>query len=268
MIIDAHHHYERSEGYIDRLLHAADKCSIDKICLFGGGAGYEDDYADNDMVLAAAKLHPDRIIPFAYIQLGVDDSSQIDKFFNQGFKGIKFINPKKNYDDKDYYEIYSKMQNYKLPGIFHLGIVARSPNDNKLDIHNDRHRPVYLDTIARAFPSLNLIGAHFGNPWYEEAAMVARWNPNLYFDLTGSTLKCKSPEFLADLLWWTPTSRYKDPQGRFAWEKIVFGSDVPCDEIYDVYRDYRFVMSQLGVSDNVQLKVLGGTMAELLNLTK
>lgn len=50
-------------------------------------------------------------------------------------------------------------------------------------------RPIYLDTIARAFPDLKIIGAHLGNPWYQEAAEVARWNPNVFFDLTGSTLK-------------------------------------------------------------------------------
>jgi hypothetical protein len=47
---------------------------------------------------------------------------------------------------------------------------------------------MYLDTLAREFPDLTLVGAHLGNPWYDEAAEAARWNPNLYFDMTGSTL--------------------------------------------------------------------------------
>ena len=48
--------------------------------------------------------------------------------------------------------------------------------------------PVYLATIAANDPKLNVIGAHFGNPWYDEAAESARRDKNLYFDLTGSSL--------------------------------------------------------------------------------
>ena len=56
-------------------------------------------------------------------------------------------------------------------------------------------RPIYLDTMARLFPAWKIHGAHLGNPWYEEASMSCRWNPNLYFDLTGSTLKKKNRSF-------------------------------------------------------------------------
>ena len=96
--------------------------------------------------------------------------------------------------------------------------------------------------------------------------MACRWNPNLYFDLTGATLKCKSARFLGDLLWWTPTTRYRDPLKRHAWEKIVFGTDVPAEEMGDVLADYRAVMRELGLSTDLQDKVLGGTLARLLKL--
>jgi len=35
------------------------------------------------------------------------------------------------------------------------------------------------------------------------------------------------------------TFTYRDPEGRYAWEKIVFGSDVPYNEIEDVMNDYQ-----------------------------
>ena len=111
---------------------------------------------------------------------------------------------------------------------------------------------------------INAIGAHLGNPWYEEAAMALRWNQNLYADLSGSTMKCKPPEFLGGLLWWTPTTRYRDPLGRHAWEKIVFGSDVPAAEIEDVLNDYKRTMAALNLAQELQSKVLHGTMARIL----
>ena len=42
--------------------------------------------------------------------------------------------------------------------------------------------------IARRFTELTIIGAHLGNPDYTWAAEIGRWNPHLYFDLSGSTL--------------------------------------------------------------------------------
>ena len=97
--------------------------------------------------------------------------------------------------------------------------------------------------------------------------MAARWNTNLYFDLTGSTLKCKSPEFIGDLLWWRSDTQYRDPMGRHAWEKIVFGSDVSYELIEDVLNDYLRTMKTLKLPQDIQDKVLGGTMAKLLGLT-
>ena len=127
-------------------------------------------------------------------------------------------------------------------------------------------RPIYLDTIARLFPDWQIQGAHLGNPWYEEATMSCRWNPNLYFDLTGSTLKKKRPEFLGDLLWWNRFTRYRDPDGRDAWEKIVFGSDVAYYETHDVLHDYQTVFEALNLSDEIRWKILGGTTAAMYGL--
>ena len=47
---------------------------------------------------------------------------------------------------------------------------------------------IYLDHIARLFPRLNIIGAHFGNPWWEEAWTMLKSNDNIYADLSGGTV--------------------------------------------------------------------------------
>jgi predicted TIM-barrel fold metal-dependent hydrolase len=43
-----------------------------------------------------------------------------------------------------------------------------------------RMRPSFLHTIARSFPRLRIQGAHLGNPWYDEAAEVARWEKHVF----------------------------------------------------------------------------------------
>jgi len=256
MIIDVHHHLSRKPEDWDALAEECARLGIGKVCVFGRSAD----------TVKAMEAYPDLIVGFGFFHLGDDSPNLIDEFVHMGFKGVKFIRPSKNYDDKDFYPVYGRMEGHGLIGIFHLGIVARGKQDKYRDIDNNRHRPIYLDTVARAFPDLQIIGAHFGNPWYDEAGMACRWNPNLYFDLSGSTLKKKSAQFLGDLLWWTPDTRYKDPLGRHAWEKIVFGSDVPIAEIGDVLDDYRRVMDELALPEDIQAKVLGGTMAGLLGL--
>ena len=268
MLIDAHHHLLSSPGYLDNLASSCAEAGIGKVCLFGAGRQHEQyGIGDNDAVLRAAESRPELILPFAVVALGTDPPERVDDLARRGFRGVKLINPPANYDDETFFPVYARIAELGIPVLFHLGIVARTPSDKEWGINNNRHRPIYLDTIARAFPDLTLIGAHFGNPWYDEAAMSCRWNPNLYFDLSGSTLKKKSPQALGELLWWTPTSRYRDPRGRHAWEKIVFGSDVGAEEIHDVLSDYRRVMTALDVPPEVQGKVLGGTMAEILGLS-
>ena len=208
-----------------------------------------------------------------------DDPSSIARYKEQGFTGLKFINPPANYHDRRWYPLYEKAEELRMPGLFHLGIVGRQASLGvyqgpataeqarvRTEVSCDMMRPVYLDTLARAFPNWQIIGAHLGNPWYEEAAMACRWNPNLFFDLSGSTLKYRSAEYLGGLLWWTPFTRYKDPEGRHAWEKIVFGSDVSYYEIRDVMNDYDQVMRALNLPLAMQEKVFGGTAHKILGL--
>jgi len=264
MIIDAHHHLLDEPGYAEKLAEECRRLKIDKICLMALEPRCKD--SSNKEVLKAIKKYPDLMIGFAYLDLVNDKPKTINKYKEEGFKGLKIIRTPSNYDDKTFYPFYERAQELGMPILFHLGIVARREDDYLYDINNNRMRPIYLDTIARRFPSLQIIGAHLGNPWYEEATMACRWNPNLYFDLSGSTLKKKSPSFLKELLWWTPTTRYRDPEGRYAWEKIVFGSDVPYNEIEDVMNDYRKVMETLKIDKEIQRKVFGETIAKILGI--
>jgi len=267
MKVDAHHHLVMEPDYLDRLVSECKRVGVDKVCLFGAGRfGADYGVAPDDDILKAGEQQPDLIVPYASLDLGPDRPERVDDIVSKGFRGIKFINPAANYDDKAFYPVYQRMEAAGLPAIFHLGIVARASRDKERDINSNRMRPIYLDTIARAFPDLTIVGAHLGNPWYEEATMSARWNPNLFFDLSGSTLQKKPASFLGDLLWWTPDTRYHDSLKRYAWEKIVFGSDVAPEEIEDVLNDYKRVMAELDVPEAVQAKVFGGTMASILGI--
>ena len=266
MRIDAHVHYSAEDSYVDRLVEEERRLGFDKVCL--NGAVWSVHGEGNDAVARAMEKHPDFVVGFAYFRLGEWAPDRLRDFRDRGFRGLKFIRPPAPYDDEAFYPVYGRAEELDLVCLFHTGIVARTPDDREHDINNERHRPICLDTLARAFPTLKIVGAHLGNPWYEEAGMSCRWNPNLYFDLSGSSLKKRPPEFFQSILWWTETGQYRDPEGRHAWEKVVFGSDVAIEYIEDVLSDYQRTMDAIGLGRDLQEAVLGNTMAKLLGLAE
>jgi predicted TIM-barrel fold metal-dependent hydrolase len=264
MIVDAHHHIEGTAAYTRKLLRAMDKLGIDYLFAMGLPDCYQ--HSTNDQVERAIKDSKGRIVGFGFVDLGRDRPDKVDELRDRGFRGLKLICPKYPYDHGSLYPIYERAQALGMPGLFHLGVVAYRPGFEDRDISSARMRPIHLDPVARAFPKWVMIGAHLGNPWHKEAAMCARWHVNLFFDLSGSTLKKCTPEEIGHWLWWRKDTRYRDPKKRHAWEKIVFGSDVDAHEIHDVINDYRIVMETNRVPANVQEKVWGKTAAGWLKL--
>jgi hypothetical protein len=180
--------------------------------------------------------------------------------------------PLKNYDDKSYWPIYERAEKYGMVILFHTGIVNRMTPDVPADISVDRMRPTTLDNIARRFPKLTIIGAHLGNPDYAWAAEIARWNPNLYFDLSGSTLIKLQENYQAfkSIFWWSSVVSPHTPKSNVsAFEKIVFGSDVFGGEVEEFDRElerYQRMLDTCGVSRQAQANIFGGTLRRILNL--
>ena len=221
---------------------------------------------NNEVVLEAAKRFPDLFIPYAGIDIDQGLPEKLARFQEQGFKGVKFIAPDHPYDTAAYFATYEKACDLGLPALFHLGIVSNTHRWRDVNI-NDM-RPTHLDFIARRLPELAVIGAHLGNPWYDEACMACRWNPNLCFDLSGSTLKKKSSQYLGDLLWWRPDSRpYRSPVGASAWDQILFGTDLAVEWIADSVNDYEELMTALALSPEERHAIYHGNAARILGVT-
>lgn len=266
--IDIHSHILNletdTEEYIENLAENCAKAEIVKCCLMALPGFFQ--FSTNDDIRLAMKKFPALMIGFGAVDMFNDPPEIIDRFSEDGFKGVKFIVPPENYDSRRFYSYYEKCEKNGMTTLFHTGIVARIDHMRGLDVNNNRMRPVYLDTIARSFPEMTVICAHLGNPWYEEASMSLRWNPNYYVDLSGSSLKKKTPEEIGQLLWWKRNARYSGMDGKGAWEKVLFGSDVPYHEIQEVADDYLKVMNALGIDKGTQEGVFYNNAAELLKV--
>jgi uncharacterized protein len=264
-IIDVHVHYNGDTAFLEKL--QAKLESVD------GMAFLLVKPRDLESAEAFISHHPSRIIGFG--DLSLDDPHAlelVDQFHAAGFRGLgEFTNPFKNYDDKSYWPIYARAQQYGMIALFHTGIVMRPDPNVPSDVSVDRMRPTTLDAIARGFPRLTIIGAHLGNPDYAWAAEIARWNPNLYFDLSGSSLikKEADPAFWKSIFWWSGVvSPHTPTSGSSAFEKLVFGSDVFNGELEEFDRElarYHKMLDACGVPAEAQENIFSGTMWRILN---
>jgi len=259
-IIDAHQHYSEAPDYIARLakIYAARNAMA---CVLTPMSGFE-------VVKKAAADHPDVVIPYGVINVDNPKAlAEVQKFAEAGFKGIKMHTPKHNWDDFGYFQIYEKMQSLKLVALFHTGIVSGS-SDEPEPSSMARMRPAYLHTIARSFPKLVIQGAHLGNPWYDEAAEAARWEKNLYFDLTGSSLikKQKNLAIFKDYLWWEGPTAHSSPDAVYAFEKLVFGTDEDPENLDACLARYEAMLNACGVPEASRRKIYGETLAKILGI--
>ena len=269
-IVDIHVHFDaKNPNYIEDFIRVSDRLNLTACMLTP--------YANRKVVAEAAKKYPKQIIPFGFVDLDAPDvAKQVDELHGMGYRGLgelEFV--KKPYIDPSYFPVYELANRYGWIVLFHTGIVLREKFDEPEDVASGRMRPIHLEEIARRFPKITVLGAHCGNPEYEWAAEVARWNPNVFFDLSGSTLT-KMHGRLADfnrIFWWSETewqsaewtekTPNNDPS---AFVKIVFGSDTELNGIEGVVKQYQAMFQACDVPERTRKMIMGGTMSKFLGL--
>src|SRR6266849_7761254 len=260
-IVDMHVHFdEEKSGFIGDLLKLSDRLNLTACVLTP--------FAHGKVVAEATKQHPAQIIPFGSVDLDASDVvKQVEELHSMGYRGLgelEFV--RKAYNDSSYFPVYELANRYGWIVLFHTGIVLRKTFDEPEDVASGRIRPIYLEEIARRFPKITVLGAHCGNPEYEWAAEIARWNPNVFFDLSGSTLT-KMHGRLAEfqrIFWWSGTKwGTKTPEDDpSAFVKLVFGSDEGLDGIAPALDQYRAMFDSCDVPVPTRKLILGGTLTK------
>lgn len=247
-------------------------------------------YEDRFTVAEAAKRYPYLVVPFGYVDL--DDPhavEEVKEFHRLGYRGLgELAMPEKRYNDPSYFPVYAVANQYHWVVLFHTGIIWRgkpAPPESAAaygthpkhalamggftqsdNVAAYRMQAVYLEEIARRFPNITVIGAHCGNPDYAWAAELARWNPNLFFDLSGTTLEKFRGRlsYFSNFFWWSDTHEgvQQPDNSPSAFSKIVFGSDT----IPHVLQQYRALFSACNISPDAQRLILGKTMEAILHL--
>ncbi len=257
MIIDVHAHYPKTDdGYLDRMLEKSHQAGVEQIWLNGAGPRYGQH--GNREVLRACGKHAGRLVPIAFFFLGQDRPSDVRSFARDGFRGLKIQFPLAPYDDHRYFRVYEEAEKLGLPILFHTGVSARfTDTDRVWRTSSAFMRPVFLETIAIAFPGLNIIGAHLGWPWFWEASSIMLVNPNIYFDLSGID---RAGEFYPQLL------NFKELfwAGESHWGKLVFGTEGGPDNYASLVKEYRALFSGFRLSKAVGEKIMSGNASGML----
>ncbi len=256
-IIDSHMHYEATDEWERSFLDIYGRHNA-MACLLM-------DMEDLDRGIIFAEAHPERVIPYAAID--IDSPTVVEdilKVHEMGFRGLGelFAKGRKDYNDPKYDTIWSLAGKLGMPVAPHTGILA--------DGSMSTMRPAYLADIASRHPDLFIHAAHFGNPWYEEAAEATRRNKNLYFDLSGSSLikKEDDPGYWDQWLWWTKAlGKAHIPKDAVpAWEKILFATDEGPDALEENIRRFNKALNACNVSDETRAKCYGLTIAGVLGI--
>jgi len=266
-ILDSHHHAGDNQEWVQKAVKIYRENNA-MCCVLT----YMEDF---ELVKKAIKDYPDVFIGYGAVR--PDDPQaprQIEEFYKAGFSGIKYHSPQKNWDDEKYYQLYRMCEYLGLVMIFHTGVTSRSINDMPVYQSMMRMRPGYLDAIARLCPRAIIQGAHFGNPWYEEAAEVCRWSPNVFFDITGSTLhkliKLNDLTRFQKILWWSAGEGQQTVHtlkgGPEAFEHIVFGTDEEPEGLVGNIERFQLFLEANKVPEAIREKMWGLTMARILDI--
>lgn len=256
-IIDSHMHYEATDEWEGSFLkiyteHNAMACLMISM-------------EDLERGISFAKAHPDRVIPYAAIDIDSPTvADDIMKVHDMGFRGLGelFATGRWDYNDPRYDTIWAIAEKLGMPVAPHTGNLS-----NGMMAHL---RPSFLADIAATHPKLFIHAAHFGNPWYEEAAEATRRNKNLFFDLSGSSLikKENDPHFWAQWLWWTDAigKPHMPKDAVPAWEKILFATDEGPDALMENIRRFNKVLNACGVDEATRAKCYGLTIAKVYGI--
>lgn len=230
-----------SDASIDSLLKLEKELGSERVLVCSSALSPKQVVSINDFIYAQMQEHPE-LIGFAAMHRDMEEfKEEIKRVKKMGMRGVKFHHDMQqiDIDDPKQYPIYEAMQEEGLALLLHMG-----------DDRYDYSAPEKMVRVAKDFPKLIVIGAHFGG--------YRRWqdsihNPrldNVYYD-TSSSL------FMID----TKTAeRFID---HFGPDRFFFGTDFP---MWEPKKEFEERFMKLNLSDDVRRMILHDNFARVFGL--
>lgn len=184
----------------------------------------------NDFILESCREHPE-FLGFGTLHPGFEDiPGEVARIKELGLHGVKLHPDFQRFfiDDPAAFTIYEACEKAGLPILFHTG-----------DQRYDWSAPARMEVVARRFPGLTCIAAHFGgyNHWQD----VERYRdlPNVWFDTSSTLFKL-------------PRQRALELLELLGAHRFLFGTDFP---MWDHKEELERFLS-LGLSEEVRDDIL------------
>lgn len=173
----------------------------------------------NEHVASVRDEYPDTFVGFASVDPHKPDCVAAARraVEDLDLSGFKFQQIAQGFDPSDpaHVELFETIADLGVPVIFHGGtstLGAGAPGGRELKI--EYGRPMLVDRVAAAHPTLDILLAHPAFPWEREQLAVCQQKGNVWMDLSG----------------WHP--RYIDEQvlhyaGTMLQDSVMFGTDYP-----------------------------------------
>lgn len=212
----------------------------------------------------AVERFGDFVIPVARVDMDAAGVREVEACIEAGCRGIKFIRPSAPYGDERYWPLYARLEELGVTAVFHTGYLGFHGREER-PVRIEHMRAAQIDVIARRFPDLKILMAHFSNPWWEEGWKVSWSNKNVYADLSGGTAINRSTRMWAETF---------APDGRLlesSVSKLCFASDVHYfrDDHFPFERYigfYERVFERIGLSEELREVVNRGNALHLFAL--
>ena len=273
MIIDSHVHISTYTGKgngldvtVDILSKEMDENGIDYSIVIPDNLEGDPKIADLDTTL---RLIQNKKNLFALgspqiIQRGINEVEKYRKLLEiETLKGLKFFPGHDPYNaaDERCLPYYKLLQELGYPIVIHTGEVSSDPKiANPLDFND----PKYIVEIAKKFPKLKIVIAHYYWPKIEYCYEITKNIPNIYFEISGcaddEVLKASGGiEKMASVLKKTITDRS---------DKVIFGTDWPlCDSKTESgFKKHIDLVNSLGLDEETEQLIFWKNANEVYKL--
>ncbi len=231
---------EMSAGTAENLIKDGKKAGVSRYVVHSVATTAHQVRSINNFIKTEMETYPE-FIGFMTLHQDLTEEevkNEINWAIENGFKGIK-LHPdfqKFNIDDEKVEKFYKYAE--KLPILFHIG-----------DDRYDFSKPERLVKVAKKYPNVTFIAAHFGGYRCWESASIYKGLNNIYFD-TCSSLPFITPEKAKEII------------TMLGVEKFFFATDFP---MWDATSELeRF--NRIDLTEEERQLIFSGNIKRLLGL--
>lgn len=207
--------------------------------------------------------HSDRFIGLSWINATEPEAAAtLERERAAGKVGVKLypVSAAYHVNDRRCYPFYEAAARTGMFVLIHLGVTVGYNADlayaNPLDLH----------PVARDFPDVNFVVAHFGAGFMRESLMLAYQQENVHFDTSGSNNWIRTQ--VEKLTLAQVFGRFIEGAGA---ERILYGSDstnFPRGYRVNVLEEQLQALEELDMTDEQRALILGGNLKRLMSANR